>query len=49
MIFPGSTVTVINSDDIYYKFQGLVQRIDDGRVAVLFEDGNWECGSFLAK
>ena len=42
MIFPGSTVTVINSDDIYYKFQGLVQRIDDGRVAVLFEDGNWD-------
>lgn len=42
MIFPGSTVTVMNSDDIYYKFQGLVQRIDDGRVAVLFEDGNWD-------
>ncbi|MDJ0680415.1 MAG: NAD(P)H dehydrogenase subunit NdhS [Xenococcaceae cyanobacterium MO_167.B52] len=42
MIFPGSTVTIINSDDIYYKFQGLVQRIDDGRVAVLFEDGNWD-------
>ncbi len=42
MIFPGSIVTVINSDDIYYKFQGLVQRIDDGRVAVLFEDGNWD-------
>ncbi len=42
MIFPGSTVKVINSDDIYYKFQGLVQRIDDGRVAVLFEDGNWD-------
>ena len=42
MIFPGSTVTVINSDDIYYKFQGLVQRIDDGQVAVLFEDGNWD-------
>lgn len=42
MIFPGSIVTVTNSDDIYYKFQGLVQRIDDGRVAVLFEDGNWD-------
>ncbi len=42
MIFPGSTVTVTNTDDIYYQFQGLVQRIDDGRVAVLFEDGNWD-------
>ncbi len=42
MIFPGSTVTVINPDDTYYQFQGLVQRIDDGRVAVLFEDGNWD-------
>ncbi len=42
MIFPGSTVTVTNPDDIYYKFKGLVQRIDDGRVAVLFEDGNWD-------
>lgn len=42
MIFPGSIVTVTNSDDIYYKFQGLVQRIDDGQVAVLFEDGNWD-------
>jgi hypothetical protein len=42
MILPGSTVKVINSDDTYYSFQGLVQRIDDGRVAVLFEDGNWD-------
>jgi NAD(P)H dehydrogenase subunit S len=42
MILPGATVTITNSDDIYYKFQGLVQRIDDGRVAVLFEGGNWD-------
>jgi hypothetical protein len=42
MILPGSTVKVINPDDTYYSFQGLVQRIDDGRVAVLFEDGNWD-------
>ena len=42
MILPGSTVKVINSDDTYYKFEGLVQRIDDKRVAVLFEGGNWD-------
>ena len=42
MILPGSTVKVINSDDTYYKFQGLVQRIDASRVAVLFEGGNWD-------
>nr|WP_322785864.1 NAD(P)H dehydrogenase subunit NdhS [Stanieria cyanosphaera] len=42
MILPGTTVKVINPDDTYYKFQGLVQRIDDNRVAVLFEGGNWD-------
>lgn len=42
MILPGSTVKVTNPDDTYYLFQGLAQRIDDGRVAVLFEDGNWD-------
>lgn len=42
MIFPGATVRVINPDDIYYKFTGLVQRISDGQVAVLFEGGNWD-------
>ncbi|WP_416309677.1 NAD(P)H dehydrogenase subunit NdhS [Spirulina sp. 06S082] len=42
MILPGATVRVINSDDIYYRFEGLVQRISDGKVAVLFEGGNWD-------
>jgi hypothetical protein len=42
MILPGSTVKVTNPDDTYYTFQGLVQRIDDGQVAVLFENGNWD-------
>jgi hypothetical protein len=42
MILPGTTVKVINSNDTYYTFQGLVQRIDDGKVAVLFEGGNWD-------
>jgi hypothetical protein len=42
MIFPGAPVKVINLDDTYYGFQGLVQRISDGKVAVLFEGGNWD-------
>lgn len=42
MILPGSAVKVINPQDTYYQFQGLVQRIADGKVAVLFEGGNWD-------
>ncbi|WP_071517245.1 NAD(P)H dehydrogenase subunit NdhS [Geitlerinema sp. PCC 9228] len=42
MILPGSAVKVVNSADIYYEFQGQVQRVADGKVAVLFEGGNWD-------
>jgi hypothetical protein len=42
MILPGSTVKVSNPQDTYYQFQGLVQRVSDGKVAVLFEGGNWD-------
>jgi hypothetical protein len=42
MILPGSTVKVTNPNDTYYQFQGLVQRVTDGKVAVLFEGGNWD-------
>jgi NAD(P)H dehydrogenase subunit S len=42
MILPGSTIRVKNSNDIYYNFQGFVQRITDGKAAVLFEGGNWD-------
>ena len=42
MILPGSAIRVKNIDDIYYGFQGLVQRITDGKAAVLFEGGNWD-------
>lgn len=41
-IFPGSTVRVINPSDTYFKFEGLVQRVSDGKAAVLFEGGNWD-------
>lgn len=42
MILPGSTVKIINADDTYYSFEGLVQRVADGKAAVLFEGGNWD-------
>lgn len=42
MILPGSAVRVINPKDTYYGFQGLTQRITDGKAAVLFEGGNWD-------
>jgi len=42
MILPGAKVQVKNPDDTYYGFEGLVQRISDGKVAVLFENGNWD-------
>ena len=42
MILPGSAVRVINPNDIYYGYQGLVQRVTDGKAAVLFEGGNWD-------
>ena len=42
MILPGSIVRVINPQDTYYQFEGLVQRISDGKAGVLFEVGNWD-------
>jgi NAD(P)H dehydrogenase subunit S len=41
-IFPGSAVRVTNQGDTYFGFEGQVQRITDGKVAVLFEGGNWD-------
>lgn len=42
MILPGSPVRITNVDDTYYEFEGQVQRVTDGKVAVLFEGGNWD-------
>ena len=42
MILPGSAVRVINPNDTYYGYQGLVQRVSDAKAAVLFEGGNWD-------
>jgi hypothetical protein len=42
MILPGAIVRVKNPADTYYRSEGLVQRVSDGKVAVLFEGGNWD-------
>lgn len=42
LLMPGMTVLVKNPKESYYQFSGIVQRITDGRVAVLFEGGNWD-------
>ena len=42
MILPGSIIRVKNNNDIYYNFQGFVQRVTDGKAAVIFEGGNWD-------
>ena len=42
MILPGSAVRVKNPNDTYYRFEGQVQRVTDGKAAVLFEGGNWD-------
>ncbi len=41
LLLPGSTVRVTNARDTYYKFEGQVQRVSDGRAAVIFDGGNW--------
>jgi NAD(P)H dehydrogenase subunit S len=41
LLLPGSTVRVTNASDTYYKFEGQVQRVSDGRAAVIFSGGNW--------
>ncbi len=38
---PGMPVKVINPDDIYYGFEGQVQKLIDQSVAVIFSGGNW--------
>nr|WP_155749407.1 NAD(P)H dehydrogenase subunit NdhS [Scytonema sp. UIC 10036] len=42
ILLPGATVRVKNPADTYYRYEGLVQRVSDGKVAVLFEGGNWD-------
>jgi NAD(P)H dehydrogenase subunit S len=41
LLLPGSTVRVTNANDTYYQFEGQIQRVTDGRAAVIFGGGNW--------
>ncbi|MEN9253041.1 MAG: NAD(P)H dehydrogenase subunit NdhS [Thermostichales cyanobacterium BF4_bins_65] len=41
-ILPGMAVKVINPQDTYFGFEGLVQRVVDDHAGVLFEGGNWD-------
>lgn len=42
LLMPGMTVKVTSVSDAYYMYTGIVQRVTDGKVGVLFEGGNWD-------
>ncbi|XP_021642690.1 NAD(P)H-quinone oxidoreductase subunit S, chloroplastic [Hevea brasiliensis] len=42
LLMPGMIAIVNNPNNPYYKYCGIVQRITDGKAAVLFEGGNWD-------
>eukprot|EP00250_Pteridium_aquilinum_P028532 c3731_g1_i1 orf=138-869(+) len=42
LLMPGMTVIVKNPRNPFYMYSGIVQRVSDGRVGVLFEGGNWD-------
>lgn len=42
LLMPGMNAKVINEKSQYFGFIGIVQRVSDGQVALLFEGGNWD-------
>jgi hypothetical protein len=42
LFLPGMVVLVKNSSNAYHNYCGIVQRVTDGKVGVLFEGGNWD-------
>ncbi|KAJ7952148.1 NAD(P)H-quinone oxidoreductase subunit S chloroplastic [Quillaja saponaria] len=42
LLMPGMIAIVKNSNNPYYMYCGIVQRITDGKAGVLFEGGNWD-------
>lgn len=42
LLMPGMNAKVINAKSQYFGFIGIVQRVSDGQVALLFEGGNWD-------
>ncbi|GJN20326.1 hypothetical protein PR202_gb07692 [Eleusine coracana subsp. coracana] len=42
LFLPGMVVLVKNPNNAYHNYCGIVQRVTDGKVGVLFEGGNWD-------
>ncbi|XP_031280919.1 NAD(P)H-quinone oxidoreductase subunit S, chloroplastic [Pistacia vera] len=42
LLMPGMFAIVKNPNSPFYMYCGIVQRITDGKVGVLFEGGNWD-------
>ncbi|XP_040381593.1 NAD(P)H-quinone oxidoreductase subunit S, chloroplastic-like [Oryza brachyantha] len=42
LFLPGMVVLVTNPNNAYHMYCGIVQRVTDGKVGVLFEGGNWD-------
>ncbi|KAL6641583.1 hypothetical protein ACP70R_019764 [Stipagrostis hirtigluma subsp. patula] len=42
LFLPGMVVVVKNPNNAYHMYCGIVQRVTDGKVGVLFEGGNWD-------
>lgn len=42
LLMPGMIAIVKNPNNPFYMYCGIVQRITDGKVGVLFEGGNWD-------
>eukprot|EP00898_Chlorokybus_atmophyticus_P006974 jgi/Chlat1/7278/Chrsp58S06910 len=42
ILMPGMTAIVTNPTNAYYNYTGIVQRVTDAAVGVLFEGGNWD-------
>ncbi|KAJ0980052.1 hypothetical protein J5N97_015526 [Dioscorea zingiberensis] len=42
LFMPGMIVIVKNPNNPFYMYTGIVQRVTDGMVGVLFEGGNWD-------
>ncbi|KAI9174170.1 hypothetical protein LWI28_013129 [Acer negundo] len=42
LLMPGMFAIVKNSNNPFFMYTGIVQRITDGKAGVLFEGGNWD-------
>jgi len=42
LLMPGMNAKVINPNNAFFGFTGIVQRVTDGKVSVIFEGGCWD-------